>query len=212
MRKARLALGLVAVTSIATSLVNPVAASAQSVDSGSSTSSASSTGSSSADSSQPSAEEGSAGSSGSSSGAGTPLSSVGHTSTENLSDECAAEVIAARKQHEENIAKGQAGSSFMGPQELALGIVNGYGSSGMPKEPDCIDAEKKAAEDARWEKMPAALQSMRGNETTQLIFEVLSILLALGSGLTTLAQAYVAFVPGGREDARAFLRNAGFRF
>ena len=60
---------------------------------------------------------------------------VGHTSTKDLSPECADEVNQARKDHEAAVADGTAGSSFMGPQELANGVLNGYGSSGMPEEP-----------------------------------------------------------------------------
>ena len=53
-----------------------------------------------------------------------------------ISAECQAEVDNAKEEHLKKIESGELGSSARTPQELMQGLANGYGSSGMPKEPD----------------------------------------------------------------------------
>src|SRR5699024_10730843 len=98
-----------------------------------------------------------------------PLSSGGHISGEGSSPECQAAIEKPNEDHEAGVQDGTVGSSFMGPQELAFGILNGYGSSGMPTPPECIEEEEEAKADERWEKVPDFAKSMRGTATTDMI-------------------------------------------
>lgn len=136
--------------------------------------------------------------------------------TKELSAECQAQVEKAKQAHKDAVENGTAGSSFMGPQELLKGFVNGYGSSGMPKEPDCVAAEKDAAakekEDENWSKMPEWAQSARPSEETKEIFSWVSIVLT-GVAAVTQALAMVAKAnPAILEPVKEMLRNAGVKF
>ena len=174
MRNSRLAVAVVAATSVAISALTPVAATAQTVPSSS------------------------------------QLSSGGHIDASNYSEECQQAVEDAREEHEQAVEDGTAGSSFM-VQELAFGIANGYGSSGMPQEPDCIEDEQEDAEDKRWETVPDSLKSMRGNDTTDMIFAVVGAILAVGGSLTQAAGILAAVSPEAREQIGGMLEQAGFR-
>src|SRR5699024_11461420 len=107
------------------------------------------------------------------------LSSFGHINGDGYSAECQEAIEQARKDHEEGIENGTIpGSSFMGPQELAFSVLNGYGSSGMPKAPDCIAEEDEQKEDERWEQVTDFATSMRGNDTTDLILAVVGAIVS----------------------------------
>lgn len=135
---------------------------------------------------------------------------VGHVNTSELSPECKAQVDQARKDHEQAVADGTAGSSFMGPEELALGVLNGYGSSGMPAVPDCIDAEKEAKLQKEWDEMPEWIQSARPTETSREIGAWLAgIASLLGVSVNVMALA-VQFNPQFRNQLAATLRSMGF--
>lgn len=135
---------------------------------------------------------------------------VGHPNTSELSPECKAQVDQARKEHEQAVADGTAGSSFMGPEELALGVLNGYGSSGMPAVPDCIDAEKEAKLQKEWDEMPEWVQSARPTETSKEVGAWLAgIASLLGVGINVMALA-VQFNPQFRNQLAATLRSMGF--
>lgn len=135
---------------------------------------------------------------------------VGHPNTSELSPECKAQVDQARKEHEQAVADGTAGSSFMGPEELALGVLNGYGSSGMPAVPDCIDAEKEAKLQKEWDEMPEWVQSARPTETSKEVGAWLAgIASLLGVGINVMALA-VQFNPEFRNQLAATLRSMGF--
>ena len=175
MRNSRLAVAVVAATSVAVSALTPVAATAQTIPSSS------------------------------------QLSSGGHINADGYSDECKEAVEKAREEHEEAVEDGTVGSSFMGPQELACGIANGYGSSGMPEEPNCIEEEDEQAADERWETVPDSLKSMRGNETTDMIFAVVGAILAVGGSLTQAATILAAFSPEARDQIASVLQQFGFR-
>ncbi|MDO5031414.1 hypothetical protein [Corynebacterium sp.] len=135
---------------------------------------------------------------------------VGKIDTSDLSEECKAEVKQAEKDHEEAVANGTAGSSFMGPQELIFGILDGYGSSGMPKVPDCVDADKKAALEKKWDEMPDWLQSARPNETVDEVFAWIGGFLGLlAAGLqATIIMAKID--PSILDGLRYQLKKAGF--
>ena len=135
---------------------------------------------------------------------------VGHTSTKDLSPECADEVNQARKDHEAAVADGTAGSSFMGPQELANGVLNGYGSSGMPETPDCVEEEKEAELQKEWDEMPEFVQSARPTEKSKEIYAWVGGALALLSvGIRVLVVA-AEYDPSILNGLRAFLKSMGF--
>ncbi|WP_295805150.1 hypothetical protein [uncultured Corynebacterium sp.] len=135
---------------------------------------------------------------------------VGHTSTKDLSQECADQVNQARKDHEAAVADGTAGSSFMGPQELANGVLNGYGSSGMPDTPDCVEEEKEAKLQKDWDEMPEFVQSARPTEKSKEIYAWVGGALALLSvGIRVLVVA-AEFDPSILNGLRAFLKSMGF--
>lgn len=138
------------------------------------------------------------------------LSSGGHISGEGYSPECQAAIEKAKEEHEADVEAGTVGSSFMGPQELAFGILNGYGSSGMPTPPECIE-EEEAKADERWEKVPDFAKSMRGDDTTDMIFAVIGAILAVGGSLTQAAGIVATFSPEARAQIAGFLKNMGFK-
>src|SRR5699024_1174919 len=88
------------------------------------------------------------------------LSPGGHISGEAYSPYCLLAFAKAKEEHEAGVEAGTVGSSSIGPQELAFGILNGYGSSGMPTPPECIEEEEEAKADERWEKVPDFAKSM----------------------------------------------------
>lgn len=138
-------------------------------------------------------------------------SSVGHIDGAGYSDECQEAIAQAREDHEQGIEDGTIpGSSFMGPQELGYSIVNGYGSSGMPEAPECIEEEDQQAEDENWEKVPDWLQSMRGNDTTELVFAVVGAILAIGASATQAATIAATFSPEIRNQIAQALKQFGY--
>ncbi len=148
MRARRLSVALVAATSTTLALVTPVAGAESSESQGSSSAQSQDSGPSEDTASDGEKTDGK-GQEGTTGGTATDGEKTGGEKTEDtetakpaLSEECQAEVDAAKDAHKKAVKDGTAGSSFMGPQELALGIVNGYGSSGMPDEPDCVEKEK----------------------------------------------------------------------
>lgn len=137
-------------------------------------------------------------------------SDVGHPNTSELSQECKDEVNQARKDHEAAVADGTAGSSFMGPQELAYGVLNGYGSSGMPEKPECIEEEKEAKLEKEWDEMPEFVQSARPTEKTKEISAWVVGALALLSAGIRVAVVAAEFDPSILNGLRAFLKSMGF--
>ena len=67
------------------------------------------------------------------------------------------------------------------------------------------------AEDERWETVPDSLKSMRGNETTDMIFAVVGAILAVGGSLTQAATILAAFSPEARDQIASVLQQFGFR-
>lgn len=138
------------------------------------------------------------------------LSSFGHINGDGYSAECQEAIEQARKDHEEGIDNGTIpGSSFMGPQELAFSVLNGYGSSGMPKAPDCIEEEDEQKEDERWEQVPDFAKSMRGNDTTDLILAVVGAIVSVGGSLTQAAAILATFSPEVRNQIASALKQLG---
>lgn len=141
---------------------------------------------------------------------GAQLSSGGHINGDGYSAECQEAIEQARKDHEEGIDNGTIpGSSFMGPQELAFSVLNGYGSSGMPKAPDCIEEEDEQKEDERWEQVPDFAKSMRGNDTTDLILAVVGAIVSVGGSLTQAAAILATFSPEVRNQIASALKQLG---
>ena len=218
----RLSTSLVAICATTMALVTPLAAADDSSASASSTATATSTVADSAspesatqDASEEASEEKAAEEAAqetakdSSKALGSSLN-VGHTSTKDLSQECADQVNQARKDHEAAVADGTAGSSFMGPQELANGVLNGYGSSGMPDTPDCVAEEKEAKLQKDWDEMPEFVQSARPTEKSKEIYAWVGGALALLSvGIRVLVVA-AEFDPSILNGLRAFLKSMGF--
>ncbi len=218
----RLSTSLVAICATTMALVTPLAAADDSSASASSTATATSTVADSAspesatqDASEEASEEKAAEEAAqepakdSSKALGSSLN-VGHTSTKDLSQECADQVNQARKDHEAAVADGTAGSSFMGPQELANGVLNGYGSSGMPDTPDCVEEEKEAKLQKDWDEMPEFVQSARPTEKSKEIYAWVGGALALLSvGIRVLVVA-AEFDPSILNGLRAFLKSMGF--
>ena len=98
----------------------------------------------------------------------------------------------------------------MGPQELANGVLNGYGSSGMPDTPDCVEEEKEAELQKEWDEMPEFVQSARPTEKSKEIYAWVGGALALLSvGIRVLVVA-AEFDPSILNGLRAFLKSMGF--
>ncbi|HJG43541.1 hypothetical protein [Corynebacterium phoceense] len=185
MRARRLSVALVAATSTTLALVTPVAGAESSESQGSS-----------------SAQSQDSGSSEDTANGGKETDGEGQEGTKPaLSEECQAEVDAAKEAHKKAVKDGTAGSSFMGPQELALGIVNGYGSSGMPDQPDCVEKEKadKPVELPDWLKW--AELSPEGKEA----FAWINLILSMIGGLIGLASTLVKVNPEFGKDINGAL-------
>lgn len=135
---------------------------------------------------------------------------IGHINTSGLSEECADAVRKAREEHENAVADDTAGSSFMGPQELGLGILNGYGSSGMPTEPDCVQEEKDAELEKEWDEMPDWVQSARPNDTAEEVFAWVGGTIALVAVAINALTVVAQFDPSVLDGLRAFLKSQGF--
>ncbi|WP_301200152.1 hypothetical protein [Corynebacterium stationis] len=59
--------------------------------------------------------------------------------------------------------------------------------------------------------MPDFAQSMRGNDTTDMIFAVIGAVLAVGGSLTQAAGIVATFSPEARAQIAGFLKNMGFK-
>ncbi len=185
MRARRLSVALVAATSTTLALVTPVAGAQSSESQGSS-----------------SAQSQDSGPSEDTANGGKETDGEGQEGTKPaLSEECQAKVDAAKEAHKKAVKDGTAGSSFMGPQELALGIVNGYGSSGMPDQPDCVEKEKadKPVELPDWLKW--AELSPEGKEA----FAWINLILSIIGGLIGLASTLVKVNPEFGKDINGAL-------
>ena len=192
MRARRLSVALVAATSTTLALVTPVAGAESSESQGSSSAQPQDSGSS-EDTANGGKETDGEGQEGTTDGP--------ETTKPALSEECQAEVDAAKEAHKKAVKDGTAGSSFMGPQELALGIVNGYGSSGMPDQPDCVEKEKadKPVELPDWLKW--AELSPEGKEA----FAWINLILSIIGGLIGLASTLVKVNPEFGKDINGAL-------
>ena len=191
----RLSTSLIAVCATTMALVTPLASAAESAESSQSFSSSLSQSSTGGSSEGPN---------------GGSSMNVGRIDTSDLSEECANQVRKAQEEHEKAVTDGTAGSSFMGPQELGLGILNGYGSSGMPAEPDCVQAEKDAALEKEWDEMPDWVQSARPNDTAEEVFAWIGGAVALLSVGINLLAAVAQSNPAVLNDLRTFLKSHGF--
>lgn len=202
MRARRLSVALVAATSTTLALVTPVAG-AESSESQSSSSAQSQGSGSSEDTARDGEKTDGKGQDGTTDGTATNNEKTDGTETTKteLSKECQAEVDAAKEAHKKAVKDGTAGSSFMGPQELALGIVNGYGSSGMPDKPDCVEEEKtdKPVELPGWLKW--ADLSPEGKEA----FAWINLILSVIGGLIGLASTLVKVNPEFGKDINGAL-------
>lgn len=127
-----------------------------------------------------------------------------------LSPECQAEVDAAVAEHKQAAANG--GSSFVGPQELIDGMSSGYGSSGMPDNPECVKTEKEKKIQADWDKMPEWVQSARPNETADEVFSWIGVIMATLAGLMQVAVMAAKFNPALLDPVRDALRAANIKF
>lgn len=183
MRARRLSVALVAATSTTLTLVTPVAGAESSESQGSSSAQPQDSGSP-----EDTANDG-------------KETDGPETTKPALSEECQDEVDAAKEAHKKAVKDGTAGSSFMGPQELALGIVNGYGSSGMPDQPDCVEKEKadKPVELPDWLKW--AELSPEGKEA----FAWINLILSMIGGLIGLASTLVKVNPEFGKDINGAL-------
>ncbi|KXB56069.1 hypothetical protein HMPREF3227_00679 [Corynebacterium sp. CMW7794] len=197
MRARRLSVALVAATSTALALVTPVAGAESSESQGASSAQSQDSGSS-EDTASDGVKPGGEGKEGITDGEKTDGTETTKTA---LSKECQAEVDAAKEAHKKAVKDGTAGSSFMGPQELALGIVNGYGSSGMPDKPDCVEKEKddKPVELPDWLKW--AELSPEGKEA----FAWINLILSVIGGLIGLASTLVKVNPEFGKDINGAL-------
>ena len=202
MRARRLSVALVAATSTALALVTPVAGAESSESQGASSVQSQDSGSS-EDTASDGVKPGGEGKEGTTDGTATDGEKTDGTETTKtaLSKECQAEVDAAKEAHKKAVKDGTAGSSFMGPQELALGIVNGYGSSGMPDKPDCVEKEKddKPVELPDWLKW--AELSPEGKEA----FAWINLILSVIGGLIGLASTLVKVNPEFGKDINGAL-------
>ena len=136
--------------------------------------------------------------------------SAAEEQSKQISAECQAEVDKAKEEHLKKIENGELGSSAHTPQELIQGLTNGYGSSGMPKEPDCVAQEAKQRQIEALERPP-----IWGSSTPEKFLEVMSWVTVATSLVAALLQALtmVAKVnPAVLEPMKNALTQLGVRF
>ena len=127
-----------------------------------------------------------------------------------ISAECQAEVDNAKEEHLKKIKNGELGSSARTPQELMQGLANGYGSSGMPNEPDCVAEEAEAQQIEALKRLP-----IWGSSSPEKFLEVMSWVTVAASLVAALLQAFtmVAKVnPAVLEPMKNALKQLGVRF
>lgn len=197
MRSRRFSVALVAATSVALGLVSPVAAQAaedQSSDTSQSSSSSDST-------------EGSSSSNAASADTKKPeAASPSKADTNTVDAACRAEIDRLKQEHKEAAENGTAGSSFMGPQELALGIINGYGSSGMPETPACAINEDGTTK----VELPEWAKSAEMTDEAKEAFAWINMLVGVAGVLVQLVSMLAAINPAFLQDIVNAARNAGF--
>lgn len=128
-----------------------------------------------------------------------------------LTESCQQEVEDAKAAHQAAVDDGTAGSSFMGPKELMLGLANGYGSSGMPTPPDCVAEHEKEVENQKWDEMPDFVQFLRPGTPIAEGIAWAGAILGLGAaavqGLALIAKSDPSIL----EPLRAALKQAGIQ-
>lgn len=137
----------------------------------------------------------------------SPVTAQAAEDEPDLSAGCQEEVDKAKEEHEKAVAEGTVGSSLIGPEELVQGLGNGYGSSGMPEVPECVE-EEQTEED--WKDMPEWMMSLKPGAPAAEIISIVSTVVGLGAaviqGLVIVAQVNPAVL----EPVRAALKQAGF--
>ncbi|WP_293822192.1 hypothetical protein [uncultured Corynebacterium sp.] len=127
-----------------------------------------------------------------------------------ISAECQAEVDKAKEEHLKKVESGELGSSARTPQELIQGLTNGYGSSGMPEEPDCVAKEAEQHQIEALKRLP-----IWGSSTPEKFLEVMGWVTVATSLVAALLQALamVAKVnPAVLEPMKNALKQLGVRF
>lgn len=227
MRSRRLCVALAAVTSVTLGLTSPVAAQAATSDAAAATTApagntaATGTTSNKATATATNNPNGSSGSSDSgskddssqmSSDTAQGLSSGENakkpTAQSKISKECQAEIDKAAADHKAAVKDGTAGSSFMGPGELAQGVLAGYGSSGLPKKPQCqIDAEANSKPQnpswAKWNEVSPEVEE---------VFQWISATLAVAGGLLQFVIVLAKIDPSFLNPLKDALTKANIRF
>ncbi|MGO2426359.1 MAG: hypothetical protein ACTH7R_08395 [Corynebacterium flavescens] len=134
-----------------------------------------------------------------------------HAEDGGLAPKCQKAVEDAKAAHQAAVENGTAGSSFMGPKELMLGLANGYGSSGMPKTPKCVDEQAAEDEQKEWDNMPDFVQFLRPGTATAEGMAWAGAILGLGAaavqGLALIAKSDPSIL----EPLRAALKQAGIQ-
>ncbi|KAA8725402.1 hypothetical protein [Corynebacterium phocae] len=210
MRTRRLSLALVAVTTTALAAVSPVVASAQSSKETPTTAAAQSGSSDSGSSSNnPTTTSPSA-----TTEAPAPTTTEKpkeKTPEEIAAEKCQEEVDKAYADHKKAVDDGTAGSSFIGPKELVFGAISGYGSSGMPKLPDCAKAKPGETKPKTPVKFPEWAKSAESSPEMEEAFEWLSFMAILVGGLIQALAVVAKFNPGILSPIRDALAGAGIK-
>lgn len=127
-----------------------------------------------------------------------------------LSAECQAEVDQAKADHAAQAEAG--GSSFMGPQELLMGAVNGYGSSGMPETPECAQPEtEEEREEQALSQLPDWAQSAVPSPEAREAFAWIGAILGLVGGAAQLLTIVASINPAVLDPIRSALKAAGIK-
>lgn len=213
MRLTRTRTAIVAATALAFGMVSPVATADDSSSNGSSIPAVEQA-SSAAENPAPGEETDPAGEGEDGEGKGTTPT---QPKKGELSEECKAQVDAAVEKHKKNIQDGNGGSSIMLPQEFLNGLVNGYGSSGMPEQPDCVadeldEQQRKEIVDLMERWTPEFIwASSTPDETYDVLRIVWAVLGAVGVLINVYAGVAAAYPPA-LKPLEDFLRSVGFEF
>ena len=156
--------------------------------------------------------KGSSSSNGSSSDKGTAKPSTSTSAAEategKLSPECQAEVDRLIAEHKKKVEDGTAGSSMIGPVELGYGIINGYGSSGMPDKPECALA-KDEAEETSEPQLPDWAKSSELSPEGKEAFAWIHLIIGIATGVIQLAVVLATVNPSMLDALRNGLRAVG---
>ena len=139
----------------------------------------------------------------------TPAVASADETGKGLSAECKAQVEAAKQEHLKNIEEGKGGVNLSNPNKFLEGLLNGYGTAGMPKQPDCVTKE------AQQQQLDSLTKLGSSEETAEKFLKVSQWTAVIAGAVAAVLQTYAAiakFNPAVLEPLKAALDRLGIKY